>query len=302
VRLPVEHPGPDRFAVRAVGDSMDGGEHSIRDGDWLVMRYARGNSLSALEGKVALVESGAAPGERAYRVKRIVRDGNGWALRSDNPAAPSVEASADTVAVAVLEQVVRPEDIAPAVGERLAEGQVAAAFGVSTEPGEGRADGHLFIRVTEPGAFVEPDRLGVTVGDRRPGETAYVLTRAAGDERWQYAGVARWIESDGQWSCPSLDFATWRALGSGRSASRRLPPGALQRARDVVRAVLERAGPGGWIETAGKRLRVVGPAEQGGLRVDGGPDGFKERTVSLLDVAWAVVATDDVAARGGGAR
>ena len=49
----------------------------------------------------------------------------------------------------------------------------------------------------------------------------------------------------------------------------------------------------------GKRLRVVGAAEQGGLRVDGGPDGFKELTVSLLDVAWAVVAADDVAEHGG---
>ena len=38
---------------------------------------------------------------------------------------------------------------------------------------------------------------------------------------------------------------------------------------------------------------------EGGLRVDGGPDGFKDRTVSLLDVAWAVVAADDVAAHGG---
>jgi hypothetical protein len=299
VRLPVEHPGPDRFAVRAVGASMDGGEHSIRDGDWLVMRYARGNSLSALEGKVALVESGASSGEHAYQVKRIVRDGDRWLLRSDKPAAPSFDASADTVAVAVLEQVVRPEDLEPAVGERLAEGQVGAAFGLSTEPGDGRTDGHLFIRVTEPAAFVEPDRLGVTVEDRRPGETAYVLTRAAGEEGWRYAGVARWIESAGQWSCPALDFAAWRALGSGRSASRRLPPGALERARDVVRAVLEGARAGGWIEAAGKRLRVVGPADQGGLRVDGGPDGFKERTVSLLDVAWAVVAADDVAAQGG---
>ena len=46
-------------------------------------------------------------------------------------------------------------------------------------------------------------------------------------------------------------------------------------------------------------MRAVGAAEQGGLRIDGGPSGFRERTVSLLDVAWAVVAADDVAAHGG---
>jgi hypothetical protein len=67
-----------------------------------------------------------------------------------------------------------------------------------------------------------------------------------------------------------------------------------------MQAVLKEAGSSdGWIEGRGKRLRVVGAAEQGGLRIDGGPDGFKERTVSLLDVAWAVVAADDVAAHGG---
>jgi hypothetical protein len=299
VRLPIQTPGPDRFAVRAVGDSMDGGERPIRDGDWLVMRYARGDRLSSLEGKVALVETGPVSGEHAYQVKRVVRAGDGWLLRSENPTAPSFDARADTVVVAVLDEIMRPEDIAPAVGERLADGQVAAAFGLSTEPGDGRTEGHLFIRVTGPGAFVEPDRLGATVEDRRPGETAFLLTRTVVEEAWRYGGLARWIESDGQWSCPELDFLSWRALGSGRSASRRLPPGALERARAVVRAALERAAPGGWIESRGKRIRVVGAAEQGGLRIDGGPDGFRERTVSLLDIAWALVAADDVAAHGG---
>jgi hypothetical protein len=146
---------------------------------------------------------------------------------------------------------------------------------------------------------VEPDRLAMTIEDRRSGETAFLLTRAAGEEAWRYGGVARWIESDGQWSCPELDFPSWRALGSGRSASRRLPNGLLERARGIVQAVLDEAGSDGWIEGRGKRLRVVGAATQGGLRVDGGPDGFEERTVSLLDVAWAIVAADDVAAHGG---
>jgi hypothetical protein len=43
----------------------------------------------------------------------------------------------------------------------------------------------------------------------------------------------------------------------------------------------------------------VGAAARGGIRVDGGPEGFAERTVSLVDLAWVVVAADDVAASGG---
>ena len=43
----------------------------------------------------------------------------------------------------------------------------------------------------------------------------------------------------------------------------------------------------------------MGAAARGGIRVDGGPRGFAERTVSLVDLAWVVVAADDVAANGG---
>ena len=43
------------------------------------------------------------------------------------------------------------------------------------------------------------------------------------------------------------------------------------------------------------RARVLGAAARGGLRIDGGLGGFAERTVSLVDLAWVVVAADDVA-------
>ena len=98
---------------------------------------------------------------------------------------------------------------------------------------------------------------------------------------------------------PPLDFATWRALGQGRSASRRLPPGMLDEAASVVKQVLRDVGEGAWIERDGKRLRVAGAAENGGLRIDGGPGGFRERTLSLVDVAWVLVARRDVERDGG---
>jgi len=49
----------------------------------------------------------------------------------------------------------------------------------------------------------------------------------------------------------------------------------------------------------GKRMRVLERAPKGGVRIDGGDGGFASRTVSLNDIAWCVVAKDDVAARGG---
>ncbi len=49
----------------------------------------------------------------------------------------------------------------------------------------------------------------------------------------------------------------------------------------------------------GKRARVLGRAARGGVRVDGGDGGFRERTVSLADIAWVIVAADHAAEEGG---
>jgi hypothetical protein len=52
-------------------------------------------------------------------------------------------------------------------------------------------------------------------------------------------------------------------------------------------------------ERADRTLRALGVAPQGGLRIDGGPGGFAERTVSLTDLGWGLAARRDVALHGG---
>ncbi len=127
VRLPISgEASPDLFAVRVVGDSMDGGDAPIRDGDWAVLRWARAARLRALEGRVALVEvpaGSADEGSRgsAYVLKRVVRDGGRWLLASNNPSGPTIVASADTTAIAILEQVIRPADGTAAAVEDVAD-------------------------------------------------------------------------------------------------------------------------------------------------------------------------------------
>jgi len=54
-------------------------------------------------------------------LKRVVRDGDRWLLASDNPAGPTIPAGADTTAIAIVEQVVRPDEMAPEVGDRVLE-------------------------------------------------------------------------------------------------------------------------------------------------------------------------------------
>lgn len=299
MRLPTTARGAGLFAVRATGDSMDGGKRPIRDGDWLVMRFARGVSAAGLDGKVALLEVPDEHVGSAYQVKRVVREAGRWTLRSDNPARPSYEGTSEIQSIAVLADIVRPESIGPRPGERLDEPAMAAAFGLDEPPRTGRVDGHLFVCIESAGALAAPDRLKVQISDRRPGETAFVLTRIHGEAPWRYAGVARYLEEESLWALPAVDFETYRALGKGRGASRTLPREARERARAIVDHLMESPGIGAAVESDGKRCRIVGRATNGGIRFDGGPGGLAERTVSLTDIGWALVAGDDVAAMGG---
>jgi superfamily II DNA or RNA helicase/HKD family nuclease len=301
VTLPLDTASDHLFAVRASGESMNGGKAPIADGDWLVMRWARGAAVSSLAGRVVLVQTPDAQDGFAYQVKRIVRDAERWWLRSDNPQHPSLEATAETTPIARLESTIRPESLGPALGERLTPDDVGAAFGLSSMTAleqTGRHTGHLFLVVSEQGHFSEPDRLDTVITDRRPGETAFVLTRSEPGAPLRYCGVARWLEPDGPWRLPALDFATWRALGNRLGCSRRLPSGALDAARTFLDQLLLRAPAGTWLERDGKRCRIVERMPRG-VRVDGGPGGFAARQVSLTDLAWVMLAAQGVSAEGG---
>ncbi len=298
VRLPVEPDAEGAFAVRAAGDSMDGGASPIRDGDWLLLRPARGLGLRALLGKVALVQLEDPAGGHAYQVKRVVDDGGRVILRSDNPARPSFPATEAMTPIATLVDVIPPERLAPPPGSPVEDERLAEAFGLEEPPRTGRIAGHLFALVDAPGAFTAPDRLRWDPPDRRPSEPVYVLARAPGAPAWRYVGLGRWSDDERTWSCPALDHATWRALGGERTSSRRLPAGALERVPAAVARLLALVGVGGWAEHAGRRCRVLEATRSGGVRIET-PEGKRSRTISATDLAWALVATDDVALHGG---
>jgi superfamily II DNA or RNA helicase len=300
VLLPVDAADDEHFAVRVAGTSMDGGNTPMRDGDWAVMTLARHAPASALENRVVLVE---VPGDgfgTQYQIKRLRRREGRWLLTSDNPDGPTFEADEGMIAIARLERTITPESLGPSVGAVVPEGELATAFGLDELlPRSGRHGGHLFIFIDHKGILDEPDRVRQVVDERRPGETAFVLARR-GDGTYAYLGVGRWLDDDGRWAIPDADYAIWRAWGAGRETSRRLPEGALARAQLVADALLAMPEERRWIDQPdGRRARVLGMAQRGGIRVDGGDGGFKERTVSLSDLAWVVVAVDEVREQGG---
>ncbi|MDP2306779.1 MAG: DEAD/DEAH box helicase family protein [Pseudomonadota bacterium] len=295
VRLPGQV-SEKQFAVRVAGTSMDGGVRPLRDGDWAIFEWARGLGIGAVEGKVTLVGIGPEDAPDFY-IKRVVREAAGYLLRSDNPdVAPRPAANA--VPYARLVRPVHPEELAPAEGEVLDD--VRAAFGVSSEPNGtiDRVDGHLFLLAEGRDVLTAPDSWSIRVPDRRPGETAYVLARADAESPWRYLGVGRWQADESAWSFRAPSLSAWRAVSSGRTASRTLR---RSYAEDAARAAAEAPARMGaaWIESGNQRCRIVGRAPQGGLRINGGDGGFAERTISLLDLGWVLAAEADVQKNGG---
>ncbi|WPB76021.1 DEAD/DEAH box helicase family protein [Archangium violaceum] len=213
VHLPPTSSGVEVFAVRASGDSMNGGESPIRDGDWLVMRYVRGVGIGALNGERVLVQVPDISGN-AYQVKRVVRQDDRWRLRSDNPEYPCYDVTEEMRPIAQLVDIIPPERIGPFPGVLLEDEGVKKAFGLSTLPKTGRYNGHLFLCIGQRGLLDKPDRIKQSIPDRRPGETAFVLTRTRSEHPWRYAGIAYWEEKDGRWAIPEpVDLGTWEALG-----------------------------------------------------------------------------------------
>ena len=293
-------PGPvsaDQFAIRVAGSSMDGGPRPLRDGDWAIFEWARNQGIGALEGRVALVGVGSEEEGLDFHIKRIVRGSEGYVLRSDDPSVPP-RAAGGAVPYARLVRAVRPEALAPDEGSAVAD--IAATFGLSEPPHRAidRRDGHLFLLAEGRDLLTAPDRWALKVPDRRPGETAFVLARPNADAQWTYLGVGRWLLEEPAWSFEPPSFGKWRALSSGRAASRTLPRGWTDAAAQLAELASTRL-PEAWLERGGQRGRIVGRAAQGGLRISGGEGGFRERTISLVDLGWALVAEEDIRIKGG---
>lgn len=307
VSLPGDFDREACFAVRASGDSMSGEaipwSRDIHDGDWLIMRWARGEALARLLNRVVLVARSHDDDTQTYHIKRLTKTDAGLVLASDNPEHEPMPAQAGDEPVALLVDVVRPESLAPPVGSEVPEDDLAEAFGLTSppDPPARRIDGHLFVLAEGQGVLTEPHRVVHPSGRvrPRPGETAFVLVRADRDAPWRYLGAGRFVADDERWAIPEVDFRTWRALGQGRSASRRLPAEWLESAERFASQLVADRPPGSELLLADdKRVRLVGRAPRGGLRIDGGPGGFAERTISLIDLAWALFARAESTRRG----
>ncbi|WP_224372649.1 protein kinase domain-containing protein [Hyalangium versicolor] len=290
IRLPLEEQGERLLAMRAPWE-LEKARQPLREGDWLVLRRMAEGDVEPVQGDVGLVKRLSSDEDYAL----AVRNKDEWLIRRGGafirwPAIP----------VALLVEIIPPERIGPTRGAQLAPEAMMEAFGVHGVPTTGRHGGLLFLCPSSKGPLLAPDRIGYIIGDRRPAETAFVLTSHEPQRAWRYWGVARWSEDETCWLLPEpVDHATWRELGHGRSSSKSLSAEAEARAEAWVDRFLGDHPSGTFLERDGKGCRVVGRAPKGGIRIDGGKGGFKERTVSLTDIAWVLLAREDARNAGG---
>ncbi len=137
---------PDLFLVTARGDSMDGGANPIRHGDPLLMRWIRSESLADLVGQVVLVEKGVGAA-RAPALKRLTRDGGGFALVSDHAGDAAIAADGT---VRVVGRLIRRLDqrefnpLAKHLHQQFRREEIAPLYGQEFNPGNWNS-GHVTL-------------------------------------------------------------------------------------------------------------------------------------------------------------
>lgn len=122
------------FVVRATGNSMNGGEAPICDGDLVLCELTTVSSPDQVDGKPVLLTGGRSDEVQTY-LKMPVRQGNAWVLRSANPEFPDLHLNPDAtlrVVAKVLEVV--HEASGPMLWGRYDRDAIAALFGQENKP------------------------------------------------------------------------------------------------------------------------------------------------------------------------
>jgi superfamily II DNA or RNA helicase len=123
------------FVVRAEGDSMNGGETPIADGDLVLCEWTRNASAESVQGRAHLLV-GHDSTETSFAVVKVpVRRAEGWWLESWNPAYPPMKIPPETrlePVARVLRVVDEPQGLA-LYGEYDRDA-IAAAFGSENNP------------------------------------------------------------------------------------------------------------------------------------------------------------------------
>lgn len=135
------------FIARASGNSMNGGKHPIRDGDYLLLELLGAGNAGSITGSVMAIERQDQSGDDQYLLREVnkKRDGS-YVLVAHNPEYEDIvvtpELAGELRTLAKLKKVIDPLEFV--VGEAFMREDVPALFGETFNPGNWNS-GHVVL-------------------------------------------------------------------------------------------------------------------------------------------------------------
>jgi SOS-response transcriptional repressor LexA len=135
---------PERhFVVRASGDSMNGGKHPIRDGDYLLLEWVTQTSAGSITGETMAIERQDGAGDTQYLLRGITKTADGrYILKAQNPDYGDLEADESMRTFARLQAVLDPLELAK--GETFQREDIPALFDATFNQGAWNS-GHVVL-------------------------------------------------------------------------------------------------------------------------------------------------------------
>jgi superfamily II DNA or RNA helicase/HKD family nuclease/SOS-response transcriptional repressor LexA len=132
------------FIARATGNSMDGGKHPVRNGDYLLMELISPSRAGSITGSVVAIERQDDSGDNQYLLRVVSKGPRGeYVLKASNPTYPDLVATEEMRTLARFKAVVDPLDLA--VGQSFEREEIPALFGEVFNPGNWNV-GHVVLR------------------------------------------------------------------------------------------------------------------------------------------------------------
>lgn len=122
------------FIARATGNSMNGGKHPIRDGDYLLLELVSPTNAGAITGSVMAIERQDEFGDNQYLLRAVTKRQDGkHVLKANNPEYHDIVATDGMRTLARLKAVVDPLELE--VGNSFMREDIPALFGEQFNPG-----------------------------------------------------------------------------------------------------------------------------------------------------------------------
>ncbi len=131
------------FIARAIGNSMNGGKHPIRDGDFLLLELLTSNNAGSISGQTVAIERQDEYGDNQYLLRVVSKQTPGhYILKANNPDYEDLPADDSMRTLARLKQVIDPLDLT--IGQSFMREDIPNLFGEKFNPGNWNS-GHVVL-------------------------------------------------------------------------------------------------------------------------------------------------------------